>query len=197
MNYGETLAYWYLRLNGFFPLRNFVMHMPADRRQRSDCDLLAVRFPGVSEEIGGQPHDWDRTSFERWGLSLDVPLVLVVQVKTGTEGEPGKAFTEDRLKQAIKRVGLWDRGTSNRIAEDLCKGPLLKTDKATAAKLLIASQPTEGATYLTMKLHEATSFIRQRFEKYSEQKVMDRLFFSDELIQFLAHEAGLRIELEE
>jgi hypothetical protein len=26
MNYGETLTYWYLRLNGFFLLRNFVLH---------------------------------------------------------------------------------------------------------------------------------------------------------------------------
>lgn len=26
MNYGETLAYWYLRLNGFFLLNNFVVH---------------------------------------------------------------------------------------------------------------------------------------------------------------------------
>ncbi len=26
MNYAETLAYWYLRLNGFFPLKNFVLH---------------------------------------------------------------------------------------------------------------------------------------------------------------------------
>ena len=197
MNYGETLAYWYLRLNGFFPLRNFVMHMPADRQQRSDCDILAVRFPGVSEDIGGQRDDWDRTRFERWGLSLGVPLVLVVQVKTGTEGEPGKAFDTERLKQGIRRVGLWDAETSEQIAGALGKERLLKTDKATVAKLLIASQPVEKDTYLSMKIDEATGFIRDRFKKYSEQKVKDRLFFNDELIQFLAHEAGLRIETEE
>jgi hypothetical protein len=26
MNSSEELAYWYLRLNGFFPLTNFVVH---------------------------------------------------------------------------------------------------------------------------------------------------------------------------
>jgi hypothetical protein len=26
MNSSEELAYWYLRLNGFFPLTNFVIH---------------------------------------------------------------------------------------------------------------------------------------------------------------------------
>ncbi len=42
MNYGETLAYWYLRLNGFFPLRNFVLHpvhesAGDDRRHNESC----------------------------------------------------------------------------------------------------------------------------------------------------------------
>ena len=45
MNYGETLAYWYLRLNGFFLLRNFVLHplheSEANDRYTADSDLLA------------------------------------------------------------------------------------------------------------------------------------------------------------
>jgi hypothetical protein len=72
MNYGETLAYWYLRLNGFFPLRNFVLHplngSEANDRYTADSDLLAIRFPYVYEEIGGQPEDWD-SRFSSWGLS--------------------------------------------------------------------------------------------------------------------------------
>ena len=26
MNFAEELVYWYLRLNGFFPITNFVLH---------------------------------------------------------------------------------------------------------------------------------------------------------------------------
>ncbi len=51
MNYGETLTYWYLRLNGFFLLRNFVLHPSYEsegtNNQAADSDLLAVRFPHV------------------------------------------------------------------------------------------------------------------------------------------------------
>jgi hypothetical protein len=72
MNYGETLAYWYLWLNGFFPLKNFVLHSshrtkdayPSARfnnidpennyMQAVDSDLIAIRFPFVYEEVGGQ-----------------------------------------------------------------------------------------------------------------------------------------------
>ncbi len=61
MNYAETLAYWYLRLNGFFPLNRFVLHPPGGgpRAHAADHDLLAVRPPGVYEDVGGQPNDWD------------------------------------------------------------------------------------------------------------------------------------------
>ncbi|MDV6376422.1 hypothetical protein [Deinococcus arenicola] len=52
MNYAEKLAYWYLRLNGFFPLANFVLHNEGERRG-SDSDVLAIRMPHTDERIGG------------------------------------------------------------------------------------------------------------------------------------------------
>jgi hypothetical protein len=58
-NYGEAWAYWYLRLNGFFPLGNFVVHKDSVVRHRADVDLLGVRPPHVFEEVGGQQDDWD------------------------------------------------------------------------------------------------------------------------------------------
>src|SRR5258706_8881760 len=84
MNYGETLAYWYLRLNGFIPMRNFVLHplRGAENKQAADSDLLAVRFPHVYEEIGGQPNDWD-DRLKDWGFLLEKELIgLIVEVKT-------------------------------------------------------------------------------------------------------------------
>src|SRR2546421_2682459 len=47
----EQLAYWYLRLNGFLSIPNFVVHPDEGRRQRTDVDLLAVRFPYRSENL--------------------------------------------------------------------------------------------------------------------------------------------------
>jgi hypothetical protein len=50
MNYGEELAYWYLRLNGFFPISNFVVHRSLDVPNTSDVDVVAVRPPHVFEQ---------------------------------------------------------------------------------------------------------------------------------------------------
>jgi len=59
MNFGETLTYWYLRLNGFFPLANFVVHRGEQgNRPGGDVDFVAIRFhmrlkrSGVGKKIG-------------------------------------------------------------------------------------------------------------------------------------------------
>lgn len=187
MNYGETLAHWYLRLNGFFPLRDFVLHRGEGARRTRDCDLLALRFPHVFEEVGGQVSDWDRARFEGWGLSLERPLVLVVQVKTGREGTDDGAFNRPFLLQALRRTGLWTSQAAEACATAMEGAATHDTAEAQVAKLLVASYPRRSEErYRMLSLSEALAFIRARFQTYREAKQADRLFFPDDLIQFLA-----------
>jgi hypothetical protein len=52
VNFSEQLAYWYLRLNGFFPLTNFVLHHHGTgERHSSDADIVAVRFPTCMRQL--------------------------------------------------------------------------------------------------------------------------------------------------
>ena len=41
----EDIAYWYLRLNGFLILRNFLVHGDRPGETRTDIDVLGARFP--------------------------------------------------------------------------------------------------------------------------------------------------------
>jgi len=41
----ETIAYWFFRLNGCATITNFVVHPDRRGSQRTDVDVLAVRFP--------------------------------------------------------------------------------------------------------------------------------------------------------
>lgn len=187
MNYGETLAHWYLRLNGFFPLRDFVIHRGVGARRTRDCDLLALRFPHVFEEVGGQASDWDRARFEGWGLSLERPLVLVVQVKTGREGTDDRAFNRPFLLQALRRTGLWTSQAAEACATALEGAATHDTEEAQVAKLLVASEPrVQESRYRVLSLPQALAFIQARFQTYREAKQASRLFFPDDLIQFLA-----------
>lgn len=78
MNYGEELAYWYLRLNGFFPIARFVVHRSKHAANSSDIDLLAVRLPNVYEPVGGLPDDWD--PWLRDQLNFEMQLGVIWRV---------------------------------------------------------------------------------------------------------------------
>jgi hypothetical protein len=47
----EHLAHWYLRLNGFMTINDFVLH-PEHKpwSQRTDADIFGVRFPFRQEQ---------------------------------------------------------------------------------------------------------------------------------------------------
>jgi hypothetical protein len=188
MNYAETLAYWYLRLNGFFPLRDFVLHKGEEVPHTSDCDLLAIRFPHVYEEVGGQTGDWDTERFQAWGLDLGKPVALIVQVKARTRStDDGAAFSTEYLKAALRRTGLWDGAVVDGLLRDLATAPHGAAGSTQVAKLLIASNPSRNdARYLRLDLKDTLRFIQKRFHDYQSQKMAGRFMFHDELIQFLA-----------
>ena len=80
-NHAEEYTLWYLRLNGFFPLSNFVVHKSNLVEVSSECDLLAIRPPHVFEEIGGTVDDWDPYLTEV--LDFTRTIGLVCEVKAG------------------------------------------------------------------------------------------------------------------
>ncbi|SRR6266851_2698574 len=199
MNYGETLAYWYLRLNGFFPLRNFVLHplheSAGDDDQTADCDLLAVRFPHVYEEIGGQSGDWD-SRFRTWGFSLEEDIIgLIVEVKTSPNAHRStierNSFNQNRIRQAVQRIGMFMLEDTGDIARELQNTAVTtKRGPYRLGKLLFSQRAMRGA-WLNITLQESEQFIRDRLHKYSDPKRQARMFFPDELMQYLAWQASV------
>ncbi len=86
-NYAEELAYWYLRLNGFFVIENFVIHRLEKEEAHeypSDADLLAVRFPNIKEIIGETAITFDKNMVLKFNSSKI--LGLIVEVKSSRSG---------------------------------------------------------------------------------------------------------------
>ncbi|MFT9598570.1 hypothetical protein, partial [Mesobacillus sp.] len=104
-NYGEELAYWYLRLNGFFVIDNFVYHRTENNRN-GDADLIALRLPYVKEPIGGNLGDWDKRLFSHLE-EYDV-LAVLCEVKTGHRANLSRTFENRKVKYALNRVGFSD-----------------------------------------------------------------------------------------
>jgi hypothetical protein len=197
MNYGETLAYWYLRLNGFFPLSNFVLHRAEESVEYSaDADLLAIRFPHTYEVIGGRETDWDIERFQGWGFELQRDTIgLIAEVKTvrdTTKLREGvqRAFAEDRLLYAIHRLGMWGREQAEAITQHLLDEPLYRDPEghSVVGKLLVSDQPPgqdQIPPCFVLLLREADEFIKRRMDDYIDPKTAGRMHFPSDLVQYI------------
>ena len=193
MNFGETLAYWYLRLNGFFPLSNFVFHRIPEENSNSDTDLLAMRWPNVEETINEVGVGYDSNRFSEWGINLESQITgLIVEVKTGKNApntnDMENSFSPERIKRAIKRFGFWDCAGTTRAAEYLSSKSIYSDSSISVGKLLISSKlPTNemGNSYLRLKLEDAENFILNRVNCFNSLKQESRLFFPSDLMQYI------------
>jgi hypothetical protein len=190
-NFAEELTYWYFRLNGFFLLQNYVLHNIGEGRQRgtADADLLAIRFPYVYEEVGGQGSDWDREKFLEWGLDIEkVNLALIVEVKSGENvkrSEIEKSFSSKRLKTALYRFGIFPRDDVDRsICKNLLEQKYIKESSWIITKLAVTGNKIEG-NWLNITLKEIDNFIFKRIETYLSDKNADRIYFPSSLIQYI------------
>jgi hypothetical protein len=98
----EEVGYWYFRLNGFLTITNFVLHPDEGGTEKSDIDVIGVRFPYRAELLDDPMKD-DRTFTD----ITDKPFVAIVEIKSGGKcrinynlSDPGKLNIERSL-QAI------------------------------------------------------------------------------------------------
>jgi hypothetical protein len=197
-NYGEVLTYWYLRLNGFFPLANFVLHRVTENAKASDCDILAVRFPNVCEEVGGQEKDWDEPFLLKVGRDKKRTLCLIAEVKTGDVSWANlhEKFSKERLRYAIRRIGVLYPAQADALAAELYPLAILSNKTFSIAKVaFIAEEPTGAAvaSFFVHRLSDVEEFIAKRMKAYAGDKEPDRMFFPDPLIQHFAAKAGVEL----
>lgn len=201
MNYGETLVYWYLRLNGFFPLVDFVLHHHDETIAHSaDCDVLAVRHPHTYEVIGGHTTDWD-PKLSDMGIRLDSRIIgIIVEVKTGQNTAESRenirrSFSNERNRYAVQRLGFWPQDNAARIANSLNTEVSYQDDTYQIFKLLVADKlpPVEQPEkWKQLSLKQVETFIIERFKKYQDQKHPDRLRFPSDLMQYMIWKSSNR-----
>jgi hypothetical protein len=180
MNSSEELAYWYLRLNGFFPLTNFVVHRHREVQHRTDIDVLAVRLPHVFEEIGGRSDDWD--PFLTNLLPFERVVAVICEVKTGAF-EPERVFRAEQVRSALARLGMWPLKSVDAIAEQLQAEPSVVSAEGVVCKLLVTEEASLSNAYLNRTLLDLETFIDDRIARYPFEKYGSRMFFSAGLFQ--------------
>ena len=177
MNYGETLAYWYLRLNGFFLLNNFVVHRTPGNQYSSDIDLLGIRLPHVYEEVGGQPNDWHDLLMAN--LNQNIMTGVICEVKTGNFND-NEIFRPQYLHYALDRFGFIPNLSNH--TEEISNNRVTTFENFQIIKILVSNQVSNRNDLLQITLQESRNFINNRIQKYQVQKWQDRILFQSDLL---------------
>jgi hypothetical protein len=190
MNYGEEYAFWYLRLNGFFPISNFVIHKSGKISHSSECDLLAIRTPNVFEEIGGQKDDWDIWFRDRFDLNKTIGLICEVKTSRYNKDE---IFRKSNIQYCIGRLGFVQQQLIKSILNQCYESRVIDiNDQYQIGKVLIANDGSDTNQYWYLNLGSVISFLEGRVEKYPEEKYSDRMFFSSILFQSIIDRTSLK-----
>ena len=196
MNHSEWIAYWYLRLNGFFLLHNFVVHRIPPQTNSTEIDLLAIRPPHVFEEIGGQDDDWDDlliTPEERQRF-----IAIICEVKRGDAYRVNTVFREREIIYALNRFGILDRDQVQQVADVLIQEPRVEaSDSFQARKLFIGDVIKDGVPPCDfVPFRNAQDFFKRRAEKYRNEKRESRVLFQsqswEEVLDWIDREEDAR-----
>lgn len=165
----EDLAYWYLRLNGFMTIQNFILHDESTAHPRTDADIFGVRFP-LRRELEFE----DDTLFRDQPLK---PYFVIAEIKrsecklNGPWTNPAK----QNMQYLLKSIGAFEERSIDAIAQTLYKRFLFEDANykiemvAIGAKVnpeFKASTPSPAQWLFKTML----KFVHKRFSDYAFQK---------------------------
>jgi hypothetical protein len=175
----EKVAYWYFRLNGFFQIENFIIHPTRRGGQRTDADLLAVRFPFRAERLFDDPQDTMADDVQRLALSRDQIDVVIAEVKANQPCALNGPWTrQDRqnVHRVLAAIGCLPPDHTEQAARDIYRTGVHVSKLGLCIRLVaVGRERTEelSATYpdvVQLTWPEMLAFIWDRFYRYRQQK---------------------------
>lgn len=174
----ERVAYWYFRLNGFLQIENFVVHPKLYGGQRTDADLIGVRFPFRAERLIDDPTDLMQDDAKRLQLLPDRTDIVIAEIKTGRCALNGPWTSEEsqNIHRVLAAIGSLPTSIVADAANALYSSASFDDPDHPRIRLILVGRETDaaiaekyaGITQLTWT--EVLSFIWQRFDRYKRQK---------------------------
>jgi hypothetical protein len=168
----EQLAYWYLRLNGFLTTVNFVLHPDTGANQRTDIDIIGVRFP-YRQELILKPMV-DDSPFTK---IRDVPFVVIAEVKRGlcALNGPWTDPDEKNMHSLLRAIGIVPNDEVESVADALYATGRYSDNRVHLTLFCFGTETNEDLhrryPVVPQRLwSEVLNFIYDRFIKYRDQK---------------------------
>jgi len=175
----EKVAYWYFRLNGFFQIENFVVHPERTGSQRTDADLLAIRFPHRNERLFDNPNDVMRDDERQLSLSRDLIDAVIAEVKANqpcTLNGPWVREDRQNVQRVLAAIGCLPSHLIDGAATDIYRTGLHVSDLGCRIRLVAVGREVNRELenrypHVTQVIWtDLLTFIWDRFHTYQQQK---------------------------
>jgi hypothetical protein len=175
----ERVAYWYFRLNGFLQIENFVVHPERRGGQRTDADLLGVRFPFRAERLFDDPNDIMADDAQNLRLSGDLIDMVIAEVKTNrpcTLNGPWTQHDRRNVHRVLAAIGCLPPNLIEKTASDIYRTGSHRTNTPLRIRLVAVGRVRSDE--LAARYPEVTqliwaemlTFVWNRFDRYRQQK---------------------------
>jgi len=169
----EEVAYWFFRLNGCLTIKNFVVHPDSRGGQRTEVDILAVRFPYRCELITSRKPMRDHEVFKSCNL-IDIMIAEVKRVDCEING-PWTNRPDENMHRVLYAIGAFKKDDVPKVAESLYDEGYYQDDNFRVRIFAIGSRKNSDLEKDLPKVVQITwdeilGFIHDRFKKYQDLK---------------------------
>lgn len=165
----EEIAYWFFRLNGCLTIVNLVIHPDLEEvfqgmRQRTDVDILAVRFP-YRCELG----------MKDYGIifSNDKIDIIIAEVKSGRCNLNGPWVSSERknMQRVLKFIGALEENKIEKAAKAIYNEGKYCDEKYCIKLLMVGKEKNKHLqnkypAITQIFFDEILGFIWERFNTY-------------------------------
>jgi hypothetical protein len=170
----EKLAYWFFRLNGCLTIENFVVHPDQGGGQRTDADILGVRFP-YRQELATSLFPME--DHEVFLAASDKPMLFIAEVKLRECHLNGPWTRPDRenLQRVLHALGAFPTLQIQRVAAALYDDQRYEDESLIVRMFALGDQLNEEYQRRRKNVVQLTwadqlLFIHERFRLYRDQK---------------------------
>jgi hypothetical protein len=167
---GEKLAYWFFRLNGCFTIENFVVHPDfGGDGQRTDADLLGVRFPHRQEGLVDPMADHPSLMSDRLLL-----FIAEVKLRTCALNGPWTRPQARNLVRVLGAAGLHPPAELESVADRIYSDRFYRDEHAEVRFYAIGDEPSprldRHPDVRQLLWNDVLDFVHQRFTRYNVVK---------------------------
>lgn len=172
----ERLAYWYFRLNGFLTSQNYIIHPKVRGSQRTEIDILGVRFPYKAENLEREGRGIETMSDEEI-FDIKKTYIIIAEAKKGkcSINEPLLNRDKKNIPYFLRIVGAFREEDIDNIANELYSKGSFANESYYVSLFCVGAYPNSSLSEAHPEIHQITwdkvlEFIYTRFDKYDVLK---------------------------